>query len=639
MRGQDDQGLPLGYMKRLSRYLLVVLPLFFIGAIVYSGLFDQQEMTAYDWLLRTRPIQATHPQIAIIEIADDTLKALGRWPLPRDFHAELIDALTESGCRMIAFDIMFSEPGPSDDVLSAAMRNSKTVYLPVAFDIGEKVSVKNGCVAASKVLGGVAKTFKGSVAGIGQINTIVDPDGKVRRVPVLINYGKTQWPSLGLLVAAGHMGLSADEIRLKIPVDQYGNMLVNYPGPWTKTFVPRYSYKDIINAARARHGGASSSLDLSVFKDKICFVGLTATGTSDIRANPIDPRYPMIGTQASVCDSILRNAFIKRLPALFRFIIDAAIVAMIFIGCCALAPVAAFGLCVLAAGVYLAAAWSIFAYQGVFIDVFLPLACIAIVYAAVLLRKFFEEAQKRRVLEKELEIAASIQRSFLPPDVRQINSIQIRAFLKPARYVGGDLYDIIYLDDNAFGVFIGDVSGKGVSAALIMAQTISLLRVLARNSRDPGEVLKSLNNQLKPFLNGRFVTGQYLVVHAKEGYWEGACAGHPALLLMNSKRNHLEELLPASGPPLGLVENMTYSTEKSLLNAGDKIFMYTDGWTEARDASGKEFGLGLLKEIALNDCHRGIDVFLFDLQVLHDEFEGAGNQYDDLTAVALEIPG
>jgi sigma-B regulation protein RsbU (phosphoserine phosphatase) len=258
------------------------------------------------------------------------------------------------------------------------------------------------------------------------------------------------------------------------------------------------------------------------------------------------------------------------------------------------------------------------------------------VYAAVLLRKFFEEAQKRRLLEKELEIAASIQRSFLPPDVRRIGAVNIRSYLKAARYVGGDLYDIIVLDDNTFGVFIGDVSGKGVSASLIMAQTISLLRVVSRTSADPAAVLNALNNQLKPLLNGRFVTGQYIVVHCKDGYWEGACAGHPAAIMTKKGTEGVVEVLPASGPPLGLMENITFATIRHPFGPEIRIFMYTDGWTEARSASGKEFGIENLKNALTGVRTMAIDEALAHLEQRHDAFEGAGRQYDDLTAVVFE---
>jgi sigma-B regulation protein RsbU (phosphoserine phosphatase) len=172
-----------------------------------------------------------------------------------------------------------------------------------------------------------------------------------------------------------------------------------------------------------------------------------------------------------------------------------------------------------------------------------------------------------------------------------------------------------------------------------MAQTISLLRILARDSREPAGVLNSLNQHLKPILKGRFVTGQYLVVHARENYWEGSCAGHLPLLALKPDQNFAEELLAASGPPLGLADQASYTAVKREFKPGDKIFMYTDGWTESRNRKGQEFGLQRLKEILLNSRAKNPDIILADLESGQKAFTENSPQYDDLTAVLLEFPG
>ncbi|HOW43414.1 MAG TPA: CHASE2 domain-containing protein [Candidatus Omnitrophota bacterium] len=615
-------------MKRAWLWSVAAAGVLIIGAAAVTGVFEKQEMIGYDWLMRSRPRQAVSPEIAIIEIDDSTLKELGRWPLPRTFHASLIQILSGSKARLIVFDILFSEPGKNDFLLIDALSKSGRVILPVAFSLREGA----GLPAATGTLSAVAAPLEPVVAGIGQINIFVDADSKVRRVPLFVRQADVLWPSLGLAAAAGFLGKPPAQIPA--PVDARGAFWVNFPGRWKETF-KHYSYRDVLQAYVARQNNQPAALDLNVFKDKICFVGLTATGTSDFRGTPLEPVYPMVGAQASICDTILRQAFVKRAgPGVRALIAGAVFLAALWI-CLIAAPVQAGLLCIGLAALFTGAAWGLFSGRGIFIDLFTPLAGIAAVYVSGLLLKFLEETQKRRILEKELEIAASIQRSFLPADLRQIGAAQLRTFLKPAKFVGGDLYDVIRLDESTYGVFIGDVSGKGVPAALIMAQTISLLRVLAQDSRDPAQVLSRLNDQLVALLQGRFVTGQYLIVHGREGFWEGACAGHPALLYTTGAADRLEELCQASAAPLGLMPGCAYTTVRRQVMPGDRLFMYTDGWTEGRNGKQQEFGTERLKETFYALRGQDGDAVLRGMEAQFNGFQGSAPQYDDLTAVIL----
>jgi hypothetical protein len=527
------------------------------------------------------------------------------------------------------------------------MRRSGSVYLPYAFRLEQKIGRAKETPVSDEILGGVAETLRSSVAGIGHINIFVDNDGKVRRLPLWVSQEGRMWPSLGLLVAAKRLGYPLEKVQLGqgslrlgdniiVPIDHQGAFWVNYPGSWTKTF-RHFSYLDVLKAYAAHQKGSQSWLDLNVFRDKICFVGLTAAGTSDLRANPLDAVYPMVGTQASVCDSILRGAFIMRPHPFLRALISVVIFVLAVGVCLHFAPLLAFLYCIILALAYLTGAWSLFTLQGIFLDLFLPLAGIALIYGIILLKKFFEEAQKRRILEKELEIAASIQRSFLPADLSNLGSITMRAYLKPAKFVGGDLYDIIPINESTFGFFIGDVSGEGVYASLVMAQAICFLRVIAREHHEPAQVLIALNKQLQPTLNGLFVTAQYLVVHEKESYWEGACAGHLPMLYFNKTQGSVQELLPASGPPLGSIDNFSYAQTKGQFSRGDKIFMYTDGWTETINNKGQELGLKRLQEILLKVSSENPDVILSQLESQQKVFQGRVAQRDDLTAMLLVL--
>ncbi len=610
-------------------FIIIFVVAVFLVLINYLGFLNQQEMFAYDWLMRTRPKQAVSEDIIIVEIADDTLRGLGKWPLTRNYHAALIKALTSFGVSEIVFDILFSEAAQDDNdgAFEKAIKESGRVYLPTAFWIEKNKSNWE----AKEVLSPVLEKFKAESKGVGHINVVVDKDGKIRKLPLWIKFNDELVPYLGFAVATKRL-----EYLPKIDLDEKQEVWINFPGHWVSTFA-HYSYLDILKAYADNQNGKLPAIDLNVFKNKICFIGLTATGTTDLRPTPIDESYPLLGVQASVCDSVLRGQFIKRLEWWARAVINILFLVLILMVCQRFAPVSAFFVCCLISVSYVFLVWFIFALCGVFTDLVLPVYTIFFVYAGSLLNKFFVEKQKRKLLEKELEIASTIQKSFLPANIENFKYVQIRTYLKPAKFVAGDFYDIIVLDDSTLGVFIGDVSGKGASAALIMAQAISLLRIVAQKNIDPGFVLTELNKMLFKILKGRFVTGQYLVIHTKEGFFQGACAGHNPMLVFQSQEKNVSEVLKASGPPLGLMDKIVYTTVKNNLVSGQKFFLYTDGWTEARNKNAEEFGIKRLIDIFQKAGSDDIETVKNKMQQAIENFEVKNEQHDDVTSVFLEI--
>ncbi len=637
-------------MNRISLRIYAGLCFVFLvvaGAVTRSDLFLAQEFFFNDRFMRLRPPLPTAPEIVIVEISDDTLSSLGVWPLPRAYHAALIEALLQFGARSIVFDILFSEPGEDDAQFARSIEEAGNVYLPRAFRL-QPHGPRYGTSPAIEIAAGLQPSLAAAARGIGHINVSVDPDGKLRRLPLLVQHGSDTSLSLALLVALHRMELDAEQVRVspealtvanrRIPLDRDGAILLNYPGPWNKTFV-HVSYADVLKSAVDLQEGRAPRLDPGILEGAVCFVGLTATGTADLRATPFDTSYPLVGAQASLLNSMLSGSFIARLSPPLRLACNAVIFALALLICLRLAPFRAFVACLGIALLSVAGAWVLFVKGGLFTDVFLPLCVIAVVYVSVLLAKFFEEVQRRRILEKELEIAAAIQRSFLPAGSRQRLGLEIDSYLSPAKFVAGDFYDLIELDEDTVGLFIGDVCGKGVSAALIMAQAISLLREAARLSRDPATVLSFLNDALVPVLKGRFVTGQYLVVDARDGSWAGASAGHCPALSFHADRETASEILSVAGPPLGLVPNVTYASVRSRLSAGEGIFLYTDGWTESRNRRNEELGTRVLKDWVIQARRAGMrEFFPFLLEKLN-AFVHAAPQHDDVTALVLKYRG
>jgi len=217
-----------------------------------------------------------------------------------------------------------------------------------------------------------------------------------------------------------------------------------------------------------------------------------------------------------------------------------------------------------------------------------------------------------------------------------MEGVAVSAFLEPAKFVAGDLYDILGLEGKKTGVFIGDVSGKGIPASLIMAQTISLFRIFARRYTRPAEVLEALNKELYGKFEGRFVTCLYLIIDKKRRSATVASAGHGPLLLYGKEDSRLTEADLKADVPLGIMEDTAYSDVLLDFRQGDKIVVFTDGVPEARNRMRQEFGLDTIKRIILKDAGLSAEALAQDIGLEVRRFSSGAPQHDDITLMVLE---
>jgi serine phosphatase RsbU (regulator of sigma subunit) len=243
-----------------------------------------------------------------------------------------------------------------------------------------------------------------------------------------------------------------------------------------------------------------------------------------------------------------------------------------------------------------------------------------------------QEIRERELLEQELEVARSIQQASLPEEVPKLEGWQITPFYQPAREVGGDFYDFHLLSEGRLGVVVGDATGKGVPAALVMSTTLGMLRLAAQSYSSPGEMLQQVNEAL--FANipaNMFVTCFYAVLDPESGLLRYANAGHDLPYLHHD--GDAEELR-ARGMPLGLMSSMGYEEMDLVLEAGESVLFYSDGLVEAHDSQGEMFGFPRLRAlIAQHGEERALGDFL--LEELYT-FVGEGwGQEDDITLLTL----
>ncbi|HEX2152589.1 MAG TPA: SpoIIE family protein phosphatase [Acidimicrobiia bacterium] len=254
------------------------------------------------------------------------------------------------------------------------------------------------------------------------------------------------------------------------------------------------------------------------------------------------------------------------------------------------------------------------------------------VRVAQLVREQELEAQQRERIAQELRVARLIQQTLLPKELPQISGWTVKAYYRPAREVGGDFYDFIDLGDGRLGVVEGDVTDKGVPAAIVMATCRTMLRAAARRFDDPGRVLEAVNENLHVDIPpNMFVTCFYAVIDTSTGLIRYANAGHN---LPYVRTDTGVDELRATGMPLGLMPGMSYEVKEAKISHGDAILIHSDGVVEAHSPSGEMFGFGSLMGImgAYGHAENLVDRVMGELA----DFTGSDwEQEDDVTLVVL----
>ena len=252
-------------------------------------------------------------------------------------------------------------------------------------------------------------------------------------------------------------------------------------------------------------------------------------------------------------------------------------------------------------------------------------------------------AAKERIAS-ELRIASSIQMGLVPkkfPPFPERTDFELFALLEPAREVGGDFYDFFFLDEETETLYlvIGDVSDKGIGAALFMAIARTLLRSSVQEKREPGELLNRLNDELSRNNEScMFVTLFCAAVHLPSGACRYASGGHcPPMLLKPT--GMLVFLNQAKGPVIGGMEGMNYTEGSCVLEAGDMLLLYTDGVTEAANKEEKLFGEERLEAALCKRCETGPEELLCELREELRGFVAGAEQSDDITMLAFRYCG
>lgn len=639
-------------------------------------------------------IRTAQPAV-IVAIDDRSLAAVGQWPWPRDKLARLIDRIAARKPAVIGADILFAEPdrtsperlagplGEYDPALAESLLRlpSHDAQLGDAFArttavlgiIGSDSAGTGGeSLAPARIIGAppalqsfrfgqrsVADIDRGA-SGHGLFNAELD-DGVVRRVPLVAMVAGLPVLSLPLeclRVAAGEPFFTvrndpAKPLRvvigdLAVPAQSDGRLFVNYAGHSPARYL---SAVDVLE-------GRDDPDDLA---GRVALLGVTGQGLVDHQLIPNGERLPGVEVHAEVIENVFegsllyRPEFAVRLEALVFVLLAALAIAWVpRVSPLRSSLLFAFNACLLLGGGLAA-----FHFQRQLFDPLTPLLGLTALHATLVLATLVMiDLERRRLaarlaLEREaaartageLDAARRIQTGMLPrPEKVLANERRLDLFaqMRPAREVGGDLYDFFYLDPRRLFAVVGDVSGKGLAAALFMAVSKSLTKSSSlRGASGLGDLLEQVNIELaRDNPDDLFVTLLAIVLDLDSGRLEYCNAGHEPLLLVRNDGS-VQVLDEGGGPPLCVFDYIGYTSTGVNLQPGEWLALASDGVTEAMAADGSLFGRERLKALleGATQGRQGVEELGASVLAQVDRFEQGVDAADDQTLLLLRWNG
>ncbi len=680
----------------------LVLAVAVLIRVIDPSFVEVWRLSGFDAAQRLWPRAEADNGVVIVAIDEASLAAKGQWPWPRTLVAELVQRIAAGGPSVLGIDILFAEPDRfspprlaemvpglspevaealaslpgSDERLGEAIAAVPTV-LVVAPNREAAPAGPHRITTPVRELGGDPRPFLVKYAslirtvpeiahrarGEGSVGIEPDVDGILRRIPLVIAAEGRLVPAFAATVAARADNQSSLAIRTGdrgveqvvtgnavAPTDPRGRAILHFASPQLRYFT----------AAEV----LDSQFDPTQFAGHVVLLGVTGLGIVDQKKTPLGL---MDGVQvhAQVIQSIRDGSLLRRPPPVFwielAILLLAAAVPISLLGYDRpfVAAAAVLGLAAVLAG----GEFALFRFAGWLVDGFYAgataLATLGVMLADHLrathaLRRELDaelggERERNARLAGELEAARAIQMGLLPrrfPVFTERDDIDLFAFIEPAREVGGDLFVFQLIDQNRLFFLIGDVSGKGMAAALFMAMTSEVVHDAARRHGSAlGEVLTEANAKIVATSadmadeggNMMFVTAFAGILDLASGALSFASAGHDAPFVVK-RGAPPRQLETVGGPPLGVVDEFSFPIDHDYLDFDQVLLLYTDGVTEATDGAmtlyGKERLTALLSVTPPDDARSVVDAVIADVF----GFAAGTEPADDIAMLALRRP-
>ena len=247
-----------------------------------------------------------------------------------------------------------------------------------------------------------------------------------------------------------------------------------------------------------------------------------------------------------------------------------------------------------------------------------------------------KELVEKEKMEHEIKLAANVQRSLLPMDLPEDANFSVDAYLKPARMIGGDFYDVIRIDNEHLGLLVADVADKGIHAAMSMAVTRTLFFTESRKSRSPAQVVNAVHKYIMDVMpaNDIFVTAFYGVLHCPTGLLTYVRAGHEKPLLF--RPGQPVKALVSNGRFLGMIDPFDIEEYTFQLQPDDRLILYSDGVPDATNLSGDMFGSSRFMECLEKNGSLSATKLVRQIVDITSTWSRGATQYDDLTLLVVE---
>ncbi|MCR4621570.1 MAG: SpoIIE family protein phosphatase [Clostridiales bacterium] len=633
-------------MKNIRKILIALAAALAVTAVLFTGVLNRVDKWVQDLLYQRGGVPSG--EIVLIGIDEETLEELGPYgPSYRNVMAYALEMLAsdpENLPAAVAIDVLYEgESGTSaDEKLARAAEKLGCVVTASLAEYGDVITWENGhAVSRRSAVVKYVEPYKAlrDVTVQGHINAMTDKDGILRHALLSVDTpdGKQVY---SMAVRTALMYADSKKLELSLPsVDAGGNYYVPFAGK-------PGAYNDGYSVYRLIMGEIPSA----AWAGKIVLIGPYATSLSDDYFTAANKGLKMFGVeyQANVIQTLLDGNLkrdVKDSVQLAAILILLAAAASVFI----LKRVGLGG--IVCAGVLLlsfAASYLLY-MAGLIVHVlWLPVGTLVLYLLALAYHYILASRERHRLaLENEryaaeLSLATRIQTSSLPkefPPFPDRNEFDIYASMNPAKEVGGDLYDFFLIDDDHLAMVIGDVSGKGIPAALFMMVATALIHNAAINETSPAKVLTLVNRQIcsrNP--EEMFVTVWMGVLEISTGKLMATNAGHeyPAL---KQGSGSFELLKDKHSVAIGAMDGVRYREYQIQLEPGDKLFVYTDGIAEATDSNEQLFTTARMID-ALRKADNGAPEEVIEaVRSEVDRFVGKAPQFDDMTMLCLRYHG